>query len=54
MSVDHCSAAAIRGGLNEFYLDLDSDQPITKVMFEPGAGAGSYVIRSIEIRRITD
>ena len=54
MSVDRSSAASIRGGLNEFYLDLDSNEPITKVMFEPGAGAGAYVIRSMEINRIAD
>ena len=54
MSIDRSSAASIRGGLNEFHLDLTPDEPITKVMFEPGAGAGSYVIKSIEIRQIAD
>jgi len=52
MSPERKQARAIRGGRNEFYLLIDEADPISRIMLEPGAGEGDYVIETLDIQSI--
>ncbi|MEE2906880.1 MAG: hypothetical protein VX527_03515 [Planctomycetota bacterium] len=52
MSPERSDSKTIRGGRNELFLEMNSAQPISNIMFEPGGGAGEHVIESLEIRSI--
>ena len=52
MSPERSDTKAIRGGRNELFLLMTSEQPITRIMLEPGGGAGEHVIEVLEIRSV--